>query len=125
MDRKKKTNGSRIEENRGFEEFIQGQHEKVPFLPKTSLNARKSENGFDHLTFLMNDSNRLMKLKLIFSEKLPFSLKFEQGKKISEIQKEEIEALRNGIFEISDKAGSPFRKSLSEVFNSFFHATKS
>jgi hypothetical protein len=125
MDKRKKRTGSRIEDNRGFEEFIQGQHDKVPFLPKTALNARKNENGFDHLTFLTNDSNRLMKLKLIFSEKLPFSLKFEQGKKISELQKDEIEALKNGIFEISDKVGSPFRKSLSEVFNTFFHATKS
>ncbi len=125
MDKKKKPTGPRIQDNRGFEEFIQGQHDKVPFLPKTPLNARKNENGFDHLTFLVNDSNRLMKLKLFFSDKLPFSLKFDQGKTISELQKAEIEALKNGIFEISDKAGSPFRKSLSEVFNTFFHGTKS
>lgn len=113
------------EDLKGFEEFIEGQPNDTTFLPRgVGGGSKKNEAGFEHFTFLTNDSQRLTKLKNVLGSRLPFSAKFDQGPKLIKDQKDELEILKKKIFELSDKEDSPYRKSLSEIFNSFFEPPK-
>jgi len=125
MDKKRLVKSLEPEDLKGFEEFIEGQPTDASFLPKGVGGAKKEVAGFEHFTFLTNDSVRLTKLKFLLSEKLPFSARFDQSGKLIQEQKEEIELLKRKMFEVCDKAGSPYRKSVSEIFNSFFEPPKS
>lgn len=124
MDKKRLVKSLEPEDLKGFEEFIEGQPTDASFLPKGVGGAKKEMAGFEHFTFLTNDSVRLTKLKFLLSEKLPFSARFDQSGKLIQEQKEEIELLKRKMFEVCDKAGSPYRKSVSEIFNSFFEPPK-
>ena len=124
MDKKRLVKSLEPEDLKGFEEFIEGQPTDASFLPKGVGGAKKEVAGFEHFTFLTNDSTRLTKLKFLLSEKLPFSARFDQSGKLIQEQKEEIELLKRKMFEVCDKAGSPYRKSVSEIFNSFFEPPK-
>jgi hypothetical protein len=117
LDNKKKQ-----DDVRGFEEFIDAEADKT-FLGKPQ--GSKRETSFESFTFLSNDGERLMRIKNLLSEKLPFVSKYEQGENLLERQKEEIEELREKIFTVSDQKNSPYRKSLGEIFDSFFRATDS
>lgn len=123
MDKKK--SGKRTDENdiRGFEEFIQGQSKETHFLPRPGAGTKK-DISFEHFTFLTNDAERLVKLKDLLTEKLPFSAKFEQGNRLLDDQREEITQLKDKIFTISDCQDSPYRKSLGEIVDSFFAPPK-
>ena len=124
MDKKKLKNLEQ-DDIKGFEEFIEGQLQDTSFLPKgAGGSSKKNESGFEHFTFLTNDAERLSKLKSLLSEKLPFSSKFDQSAKLIKDQKEEISLLRKNLFQLLDEQGSPYRKSLSEVFDSFFEPPK-
>jgi hypothetical protein len=120
MDKKKP--GRRIEPDdvRGFEEFIEGQSSDKSFMPKAVGGTKKVESGFEHFTFLKNDAERLTKLKLLLSEKLPFSEKFDQSAKLIKVQQEELDMTKQDLFNLCDKENSPYRKSISDIFNSFF-----
>jgi hypothetical protein len=121
MDKKKLRKPTEEEDLKGFEEFIQGQSDDSNLLARGVIGStKKNETGFEHFTFLSNDSLRLTKLKNLLCTSLPFSAKFDQVPKISKDQKEETEGLRKKIFEYSDRIDSPYRKSLSEIFNGFF-----
>jgi hypothetical protein len=112
-------------EVKGFEEFIEGGPHDSHFLPRgLGGSARKNEAGFEHFTFLSNDSSRLEKLKELLNEKLPFSAKFDQSQKIIKEQQEELTLLKKKIFEQLDKENSPYRKSLREIFNGYFGPPK-
>lgn len=125
MDKKKLIKNLEEDDIKGFEEFIEGQPADSSFLPRgVGGSNKKNDAGFEHFTFLTNDSDRLMKLKLLLSEKLPFSSKFDQSIKLIKDQKDEIIVLRKKLFEALDKEGSPYRKSLSEIFNSYFEPPK-
>ncbi|WPU64047.1 hypothetical protein [Peredibacter starrii] len=124
MDKKRLVKSLEPEDLKGFEEFIEGQPSDSNFLPKGVGGAKKEVAGFEHFTFLTNDSVRLTKLKFLLSEKLPFSSRFDQSGKLIQEQKDEIELLKKKMFEVCDKAGSPYRKSISDVFNSFFEPPK-
>lgn len=125
MDKKKLIKNLEQEDLKGFEEFIEGQPADSTFLPRgVGGGSKKNEVGFEHFTFLTTDSDRLMKLKLLLSEKLPFSAKFDQSAKLIKDQKEEVNFLRKRLFEVLDKEGSPYRKSLSEIFNPYFEPPK-
>jgi hypothetical protein len=117
MDNRKKSKTDHEDDLRGFEDFI----ESIPTDQK-SQNAgnKKNDNGFEHFTFLSNDGTRLEKLKVLFNEKLPFSSKFDQSKKLITDQLEEISILKERLYSTSDRSGSPYRKSISEIFNSYF-----
>ena len=113
------------EDIKGFEEFIEGQPADSSFLPRgVGGSNKKNEGGFEHFTFLTNDADRLTKLKLLLSEKLPFSTKFDQGPKLIKEQKDELILLKKKLFTALDPAGSPYRKSLAEIFNSYFEPPK-
>lgn len=105
---------------KGFEEFIESQPQDSSFLPKIP----KKEVSFEHFTFLTNDSERLLKIKDLMTQKLPFAYKFEQGEKLIEEQKQEMKVLQARLFELCDMKGSSYRKSLSEVFDAFFAPPK-
>jgi hypothetical protein len=125
MDKKKLIKSLESEDIKGFEEFIEGQPNDTSFLPKGVGNsAKKNESGFEHFTFLSNDAERLSRLKVLLVEKLPFSARFDQGDKLIKEQREELEVIKKRLFEVSDKRDSPFRKSLREVFDSFFEPSK-
>ena len=124
MDKKRLIKNMEPEDLKGFEEFIEGQPSDANFLPKGVGGAKKDVAGFEHFTFLTNDSERLTKLKSLLSEKLPFSARFDQSAKLIQEQKDELELLKKKLFEVCDKEGSPYRKSISEVFNNFFEPPK-
>lgn len=125
MDKKKLVKSLEPEDLKGFEEFIEGQPAESSFLPRgVGGSSKKNEAGFEHFTFLTNDSVRLTKLKNLLSERLPFSSRFDQGPRLIKDQSDEIEILKKKIYELSDIEGSSYRKSLSEIFNSFFEPPK-
>lgn len=124
MDKKKFKN-SGDDDIKGFEEFIEGQTNESNFLPRGVGGGKKNELGFEHFTFLVNDASRLVKLKHLFAQKLSFSSKFDQSPRLIQEQKEEIDILRKKLFDFSDKEKSPYRKSLGEIFNSFFEPPQS
>lgn len=125
MDKKKLGKNLDSDDIKGFEEFIEGQTAETHFLPRgVGGSAKKNETGFEHFTFLTNDSIRLTKLKSLLTEKLPFSGKFDQSEKLIRDQKNEIESLKNKIFELSNRPDSKYHKSLREIFDSFFGPTE-
>ena len=125
MDKKRLVKSIETENIKGFEEFIEGQPNDSSFLPKgVGGGAKKNEAGFEHFTFLTDDAERLTRLKRMLSEKLPFSAKFDQGDKLIRDQRDEIEVLKKRLFELCDKEGSGYRKTLSEIFDSYFEPVK-
>lgn len=125
MDKKRLVKTAEADDLRGFEEFIEGQSNDASFLPKgVGGGSKKNEAGFEHFTFLANDSVRLTKLKTLLSEKLPFSAKFDQSQKLIEEQKAEIDIIKKKLFEVLDQNDSAYKKSLREIFNSFFEPPK-
>lgn len=125
MDKKRLIKNLEAEDIKGFEEFIEGQSNDTNFLPRgVGGNAKKNETSFEHFTFLTNDSVRLTKLKQLLSDKLPFSAKFDQSDKIIKEQRAELELIKNKLFEACDSKDSPYRKSLQEIFDSFFEPPK-
>lgn len=124
MDNNKKNKTNEDEDIRGFEEFIEGQNSDQNFLPKGAGGAKKNEAGFGHFTFLTNDAERLRKLNLLLSKKLPFSSRFDQSDKLIKEQREELDIIKSKLFEFCDKEDSRYRKSLNEIFDSFFGPSK-
>lgn len=118
MDKKKPK--APPEDLRGFEEFIEEHPIDKPFLPRGIGGGTKKEVSFEHFTFLTNDGERLHNLKQLLSSKIPFSRRYEQGKKIIDEQKEEIHHMRDQLFEIQDEKDSRYRKSLRDIFQSYF-----
>lgn len=117
MDNKKKSNSNLVEDLKGFEDFI----DNLPSDQRAQFSSsKKNDNGFEHFTFLNNDSVRLEKLKTLFNEKLPFSSKFDQSMKLINDQLEEISILKDRIYSTIDREGSSYRKTISEIFNSYF-----
>lgn len=116
---KKKVKGL-PEDLKGFEEFIEGQPTDSHFLPRGVGGGTKKEVSFEHFTFLTNDGERLQNLKLLLSSKIPFSRKYEQGKKLMEEEMEEVRHLRSELFDIQNEKDSSYRKSLREIFSTFF-----
>lgn len=117
---KKKLKQMPPEDLRGFEEFIEEHPVDKPFLPRGVGGGTKKEVSFEHFTFLTNDNDRLRNLKHLLSAKIPFSRKYEQGKKLIEEESDEIRQLRDAVFEIQNAKESPYRKSLRDLFNNFF-----
>lgn len=111
------------EDLKGFEEFVEGQT-PTSFLPRPAVTGTKKETSFEHFTFLTTDGERLQRLKLLLTEKLPFASQHEQGTALIREQRDEIKVLQKKIFDLSDEKGSAYRRSLEEVFNSFFDPTK-
>jgi hypothetical protein len=125
MDKKKPTKTHETDDIKGFEEFIEGQHNDARFLPKgVGHSTKKNESGFEHFTFLTNDAERLSRLKILLGEKLPFSARFDQADKLIKEQKEELKVIKEKIFEISDRPDSPYRKTLREIFDSYYEPSK-
>ncbi len=121
---KKKFKPFPTEDIKGFEEFIENQQSDKPFLPRGIGGGTKKDFSFEHFTFLTNDGERLTNLKLLLSSKIPFSRKYEQGKKLIEEEMEEVKNVRDQLFSIQDQPESPYRKSMREIFQSYFGSTK-
>jgi len=117
MDKKRLVKSMTPEEMKGFEEFIDGEPSTSNFLPRGSP---KKEVAYEHFTFLSNDSTRLIKQKNLLMDKIPFTEKYEQGEKLIQDQQKEIILLKKSIFEICNRPQSAYRKSMSELFDSFF-----
>ncbi len=108
---------------KGFEEFIEAESDKS-FLGKPT-GGQKRENNFENFNLLANDAERLTKVKNLLSQKLPFATTYSQGKQIMRAQREEIQDLKRRIFVLSDKPRSPYRKSLSLIFDTYFKPPQS
>lgn len=125
MDKKKGSKDYDDEDIKGFEEFIEGQPRENNFIPRgLGGGSKKNDSGFEHFTFLANDGKRLMKLKYLLSDQLPFTARYEQGERLIQNQKSEVTTLRKKIFTICDKEESSYRKSAGEIFNSYFKPVK-
>ena len=111
------------EDLKGFEEYIDSQSNDTNFLPRG--NAAKKDVSFEHFTFLTNDSSRLTKLKDLLMEKIPLASKHEQGEKLIQNQQKEILLLKNNLFDHFNKPKSAYRKSIQEIFDSFFSPPQS
>jgi hypothetical protein len=120
MDKKKLIKTLPPEEMKGFEEFIEGQAEDSSFLPKPTGTGTKKETSFEHFTFLTTDADRLVRIKNLLMEKLPFTAKFEQSSALLKQQREEIKKYKLRLFEICEEPNSPYRKTLKETFDSYF-----
>jgi hypothetical protein len=121
---KKKIKALPPEDLKGFEEFIEDQQADRPFLPRGVGGGTKKDFSFEHFTFLTNDGERLTNLKLLLSSKIPFSRKYEQGKKLIEEEMEEIKHMREELFNLQDQPESPYRKSMREIFQTYFGTNK-
>lgn len=121
MDKKRLINSMEPEDLKGLEEFIEGRPTDSTFLPRgISGSFKKNEAGFEHFTFLKNDAERLAKLSSLLGQKLSFSAKFDQGAKLIQDQKAEVNLLQGKMFQLMDSADSGYRKSLGEILDSFF-----
>ena len=119
MDKKKKLGPLPKEELKGFEEFMEDKLDE-------SSNQRpiKNDSGFESYNFLEKDSKRLAKIKDLMSQKIPFLNQHDQSEKLITEQKTEIELIKNHLRDIFKQPHSGYRKSLREVFDSFFGPTK-
>lgn len=125
MDKKRLIKSLESEDVKGFEEFIEGYPNESLFLPKgVGGGSRKNESRLEHFTFLTNDAERLIRMKKMLSEKLPFSAKFDQSHKLIRDQRNEIEVLKQRLFDICDKDGSGHRKTIDEIFDGYFEPVK-
>lgn len=122
MDKKKLVKVAPPEDLQGFEEFIDSQSKDTNFLPRPS--NTKKENSFEHFEFLTTDSQRLLKIKNLFSSKLPFITKYNQANILIKQQSTEINFIKNNLFMLSDKKDSLYRKSLKDVFDNYFEPPK-
>lgn len=122
MDKKKLLKIASPDEIQGFEEFIDSQPKDTNFLPRPA-NSKK-ESSFEFFEFFSSDAQRLLKVKNLFSHKLPFLNKFQQAEVLIKQQKAEINFIRNNLFIISDKKDSLYRKSLRDVFDNYFEPPK-
>ena len=103
---------------KGFEEFMEGEADKS-FMGRQNGGTKKDTN-FEHFTFLTSDAERLARIKNLLTEKMPFAHRYEQGKQLLKDQKTEVNELRTKIFSLSNKPESPYRKSMGEIFDSYF-----
>lgn len=104
------------EDVKGFEEFIEGQPEESGLSGRTS----KKDTSIEHFTFLTNDSLRLLKIKEMITEKLPFAAEHEQGPLLVKNLEEEKVISKKNLIEIFKAPHSGYQKSIGEIFNSFF-----
>jgi hypothetical protein len=125
MDKKKLVKTAPSEDLKGFEEFIEGQPHDTNFLPRGVGGGAKRETNFEHFTFLTNDSTRLLRLRGLLAEKVPFAGKHPQGEKLLASQMRDINFMKKKIFEESEKPNSAYRKSLADLFDGFFGPAKS
>lgn len=121
MDKKKTIKVFSDDDVRGFEEFLEDHADDVTFINRNN----KKDISFENFTFLTDDSNRLTKIKNLLSEKLPFSAKFNQGENLIKLAGIENAQLKKKLSEICDKPESAYRRSLREIFDSFFGPTSS
>lgn len=121
MDKKKNIKVFSDDDIRGFEEFLDDHADDVTFINRNN----KKDISFENFTFLTDDSNRLTKIKNLLSEKLPFSSKFNQGESLIKQATSENAQLKKKLWETCDKPESHYRRSLKEIFDSFFGPTAS
>jgi hypothetical protein len=119
MDKKKKLGPLPKEDLKGFEEFMEDKLEDA-----STQRTIKNDSGFESYNFLEKDSRRLAKIKDLMSQKIPFLNQHDQSEKLINEQKMEIEIIKNHLKDIFKHPQSGFRKSLREVFDSFFGPTK-
>ena len=124
MDKKRLVKNMPPEDLKGFEEFIDGQSAETNFLPRGVGASVKKEAGFEHFTFLSNDAIRLSKVKDLLMDKIPFATRFEQGQHLMNEQMNETRLLKKHLFEMMNRPGSAYRKSLHEIFDNFFEPPK-
>ncbi len=119
MEHKKNNNEVAGDDLRGFEEFIEGESD-TSFLNRNI----KKDKPIEHTTFINYDSSRLEKIRDLCTDKIPLAKKYEQGIKLLEIQDYETQLLKKKLVEIFNKPESAYRKSLREVFDSYFQPPK-
>lgn len=125
MDKKKLVQSLNADDIKGFEEFLEGEPKDTNFLPRQAgISGQKKELSFEHFTFLTNDSDRLKKVNELLMEKIPFLTSYDQSQKLLHEQQNELKTLKKFIFDIANKPNSPYRKSLSEIFNNYFEKPK-
>lgn len=103
-------------EIKGFEEFAKDL--EMNFKDSSKKNIK--ETSFEALTFLKDDETRLGKVKNLLVHKIPFAMKYDQFNTIVKLQQDELNQIKNEIFQFSEDENSGFKKSLSEIFDQYF-----
>ncbi len=124
MDKKQFIKSTSPEDIKGFEDFIEGAPDGE-FLNANFASKNKKKLPHEYLTFIQNDGNRLDKINTLINKKIFVIKKYEQGPILIKQQLEEISNLRTKIFQKSIVNQSGFRKSLTEIFDSYFLEKKS
>lgn len=76
--------------------------------------------NIETINFIQLDQKRLMKIKNLITDKILRNKTDNQSESIIEEQYQHIQELKQEIFLISKKENSGFRKSMSELFDSFY-----
>jgi len=76
--------------------------------------------NIETMNFIQIDQTRLMKINELMTKKIFQILKYKQYDAIIQEQKQQINELREEIFLVSNENNNGFRKSMNEIFNSFY-----
>jgi len=76
--------------------------------------------NIETINFIQLDQKRLKKIKNLITDKILRNKTYNQSESIIEEQYQHIQELKQEIFLISKKENSGFRKSMSELFDSFY-----
>jgi hypothetical protein len=126
MKKKNKSPLGNTQDLRGFEDFIKEvpSSDSMTSMRGVSGLSNKNDSNFENYTFITNDAERINKLNNLLKDKIDFLTRFDQSGKIIQKQKKDILELKDNLFTISDKENSAYRRSLSDVFDTFFITTK-
>jgi hypothetical protein len=120
MSKKKNQPVNEGDDFRGFKEFIESETDKSFLYKKTHISDKKNDKGFEHLTFLTNDSIRIQKLKKLLTEKIPFSIKYNQSQTLTSLTEEQIKQMKSELFTLCEQEESHYRASLRKLFNNLY-----
>jgi hypothetical protein len=88
---------------------------------KNKASSRSPERyGLEHLNFIQNDQNKLIKIIDMFENKLGNQFNFDQMSTFLDKQTEENRLHREELFRIFNQKESAFNQSMRKIFNFHF-----
>ena len=109
-------------EIRGFEELFSEylKSEEAREKEKKDRESVKQSEIYELQAFLEQENERLTRLEIFFTKKLPALFNFSQAKKLFELQHDRRMVIKRKLSDELLKKESKFQKNLSQLFNSHF-----
>jgi len=106
----------------GFKEFIDylGVDNTEKGQPGKAVNGNRRQHGFELVTFLGHDANRLKKLIKLYEEKTYMIKNYPQAEALQKEQKDKNNNLKSELIEMLNRDDSPLFRSIAEMFNAHF-----